>query len=62
MFLLCFYVCSLLLCGHLLGKGWPLGSRCDVNCVCVTFLCGILGEMWYLILSIHDLCQLSYLN
>ena len=26
-FLLCFRVCSLLPCGHLLGKGWPLGSR-----------------------------------
>ena len=24
--LLCFCVCSLLPCGHLLGKGWPLGS------------------------------------
>ena len=23
----CFRVCSLLPCGHLLGKGWPLGSR-----------------------------------
>ena len=22
----CFHVCSLLPCGHLLGKGWPLGS------------------------------------
>ena len=23
----CFRVCSLLPCGHLLGNGWPLGSR-----------------------------------
>ena len=22
----CFRICSLLFCGHLLGKGWPLGS------------------------------------
>ena len=26
----CFLVCSLQPCGHLLGKGWPLGSLvCD---------------------------------
>ena len=30
------------------------------NCDFVTFLCGILGQMWYLILSIPDLCCLSY--
>ena len=30
------------------------------NCVFVTFLCGILGQMWYLIVSIPDLCRLSY--
>ena len=26
------------------------------NCVFVTFLCGILGQVWYLIVSIPDLC------
>ena len=31
------------------------------NCVFVTFPCGILGQMWYLILSIPDHCRLSYL-
>ena len=31
-----------------------------VNCVFVTFPCGILGQVWYLIVSIHDLCCLSY--
>ena len=31
-----------------------------VNCVFVTFPCGILGQVWYLIVSIPDLCHLSY--
>ena len=30
------------------------------NCVFVILPCGILGQMWYLIASIPDLCQLSY--
>ena len=30
------------------------------NCVIVTFPCGILGQVWYLIVSIPDLCCLSY--
>ena len=30
------------------------------NCVFVTFPCGILGQTWYLIVSIPDLCCLSY--
>ena len=32
------------------------------NCVFVTFLCGILGQVWYLIVSIHGLCRLSYFH
>ena len=32
------------------------------NCVFVTFPCGILGQVWYLIVSIPDLCRLSYLE
>ena len=31
------------------------------NCVFVTFLCGILGPVWYLIVSFPDLCRHSYL-
>ena len=31
-----------------------------LNCVFVTFPCGILGQVWYLIVSIPDLCCLSY--
>ena len=30
------------------------------NCDCVTLACGILGHVWYLIVSIPDLCLLSY--
>ena len=30
------------------------------NCVLVTFPCGILGQVWYLIVSIPHLCCLSY--
>ena len=30
------------------------------NCVFVTFPCGILGQVWYLIVLIPHLCHLSY--
>ena len=30
------------------------------NCVFGTFPCGILGQVWYLIVSVLDLCPLSY--
>ena len=32
------------------------------NCVFVTFPCGILGQVWYLIVSVSDLCHLSFFN
>ena len=32
------------------------------NCMFVTFPCGILGQVWYLIVSIPDLCPLSYFS
>ena len=32
----------------------------DVYCIFVTFPCGILGQVWYLIVSFPDLCHLSY--
>ena len=47
-------------CGHLLGKGWPLGSSVRDVCVFVTFPCGALGQVWYLIASNPDLCLLTY--
>ena len=37
-----------------------LALVCDVNCVFLTFPCGILGQVWYSIVSIPDLCPLSY--
>ena len=61
--LLCFVrVCLYVLRGHLLGKGWPLGSRLW----CLLWVChfpiGILGQVWYLIVSIPDLCNLTYFD
>ena len=32
------------------------------NCVFVTFPCGILDQVWYLNVSIPDLCRLSYFH
>ena len=50
----CFRICSLLPCCHLLGKGWPTSWLLFVmsNCDFVTFTCGILGQVWYLIVLI----------
>ena len=31
-----------------------------VSCVVVTFRCGLLGQVWYLIVSIPDFCLLPY--
>ena len=43
------------------GKGLTTWlSFVMLNCVFVTFPCGILGQMWYLILSIPDLCPYYY--
>ena len=32
------------------------------NCNFVIFPCGILGQVWYFIVSIPDLCRLSYID
>ena len=55
-------VCLYVLCGHLLGKSWPLGSRLWCPIWVCHFPIGILGQVWYLIVSIPDLCPLSYLS
>ena len=61
--LLCFVrVCLYVLRGHLLGKGWPLGSRLWCLLSVCHFPIGILGQVWYLIVSIPDLCNLTYFN
>ena len=57
-FFSCFRVYSLLPCGRLLGNGL-LALVDDVYCIFVTFPCGILGQVWYLIVSFPDLCLLS---
>ena len=49
------------------GKGltsWLLALVCDVYCDFVTYPCGILGQVWYLIVhvSFPDLCHLSYFD
>ena len=44
----------------LAGKGltsWLLFVM--FNCVIVPFPCGVLGQVWYFIVSIPDLCRLS---
>ena len=33
-----------------------------LNCVLVTFTCANLGQVWYFIVSIPDLCRLSYFD
>ena len=53
-------VCLYVLCGHLLGKGWPLGSHLWCLLWVYRFPIGILGQVWYLIVSIPDLCTLTY--
>ena len=58
----CFRVCSLLLCGHLKGRGDFLALVCDVYCDFVTFPFGILRRLWYLIVSIPDPCCISYFD
>ena len=48
----------------------PAGERANllvllyvmVSCVFVTFPCGVLGQVWYLIISIPDLCLLTYFD
>ena len=45
------------------GKGLPsLLLLVMFNCGFVTFPSGIPGQVWYLIVSIPDLCRLSYFN
>ena len=52
----CCHVCSLQPCAHLLGNGDLLALLCMVfSCVFVTFPFGVLGQVWYLIVSIPDI-------
>ena len=44
------------------GGGWPLGSRLWCLLWVCRFPIGILGQVWYLIVSIPDLCNLITFN
>ena len=46
-------------CGHLLGKGWPNGSRLWCLTVTFHFPIGILSQVMYLIVSILVFCTLT---
>ena len=56
----CHAFASALLC--LVVTCWERADKLFMmlNCVFVTFPCDILGQVWYLIVSIPDLCHLSY--
>ena len=61
--LLCCLVCPLQPCDHLLGKGSPFGCLvCYVFLCFVTYLNGVSGQVWYLIVSIPDLCLLYFVG
>ena len=56
--LLCPFIDALWL---LAGKGLTFWlSFVMLNLYFVTFPCGILGQVWHLVISIADLCCLSY--
>ena len=58
---LCFVFVMLCLLVTCLERASLLALVCDVFCVCVfvTFPCGVLGQVWYLIVLIPDLCPLT---
>ena len=64
-FVFCLSICLVLVmlsCLFIAGQGltsWL--SSVVFNCVFTTSSCGILGRVWFFIVSIRDLCRLSYL-
>ena len=42
------------------GGGWPLGSRLWCLLWVCRFPIGVLGQVWYFIVSIPDLCTITY--
>ena len=42
------------------GKGLTSWLSFVLNCVFVTFPCGILDQVWFIFVSIPDLCPFSY--
>ena len=61
---LCYLCLVFVMLSRLFIAAWErpdfLAHICDVNCDFVTFPFGILGQAWYLIVSIPDLCTLTY--
>ena len=53
-------VCLLMLCGHLLGKGWPFDPRLWCLIVKLSLSHLYMYQVWCLIVSIPDRCPLSY--
>ena len=51
------YMCFVVTCWE---RADLLTLVCGVYCEFVTFPIGILGQVWYLIVSIPDLCTLTY--
>ena len=60
---LCYIVFMSCACHAFIAALWSpdlLSLVFYVYLVFVTFPCGILGQVWYFIVSIPDLCHLSY--
>ena len=64
---LCYVWLAFIMLCYLLVTCWEradllviLALVCVFTCVFVIFPCGILGQMCYMIVSIPDLCHLSY--
>ena len=53
------YMCFVVTCWE---RADLLALVCGVYCEFVTFPFGILGQVWYLIVSIPDLCILTYFD
>ena len=51
------YMCLVVTCWE---RADPLALVCGVQLSVCTFPMGILGHVWYLIVSIPDLCTLTY--
>ena len=65
LFCVCYAFVRLVICAlwSPAGKGLACWLSFVVsNCKFVTFPCGILGHVWYLIVSIPDLCTLTYFH
>ena len=63
---LCYFCILFVMLSRLVVTCWEraylLALVCVLNCVVGTFPFGILGQVWYLIVSIPDLCPLSYFH